>query len=100
MNPEHHQYISDSHRKILEPQYKIQGGYFFESLLTGKFLQRSHWIPVNYDTFNTKGCPHELIFFNFRYQPILPNYCDFLNDDGDDDNNIHVTPVYDVLMYN
>ena len=46
------------------PEYNLQGGYFFESLLTGKHLRWSHWNPVNttedvierYDTFNTKGC--------------------------------------------
>ena len=49
----------------LGPQYNLQGGYFFERLLTGKRLRLSHWTPVNttedvierYDTFNTKGCP-------------------------------------------
>ena len=55
----------------LGPQYNLQGGYFFVSLLTGKRLRRSHWTPVNmsedvierYDTFNTKGCPEDLIFW-------------------------------------
>ena len=31
----------------LGPQYNLQGGYFFESLLKGKRLRRSHWTPVN-----------------------------------------------------
>ena len=31
----------------LVPKYNLQGGYFFESLLTGKCIQRSHWTPVN-----------------------------------------------------
>ena len=26
----------------LGPQYNLQGGYFFESLLTGKRIRRSH----------------------------------------------------------
>ena len=48
----------------LGPEYTLQGGYFYESLLTGKRLRRSHWTPFNmtedvieqYDTFNTKVC--------------------------------------------
>ena len=55
----------------LGPQYNLHGGYFFESLLTGKRLLRSHWTPVNmtedvierYDTFNTKGCPKNPYFW-------------------------------------
>ena len=31
----------------LGPQYNLQGGDFFKSLLTGKLLPRSHWTPVN-----------------------------------------------------
>ena len=31
----------------LGPQYNLQGSYFFESLLTGKRLRRSHWTLVN-----------------------------------------------------
>ena len=31
----------------LGPQYNLQGGYCFESLITGKHLWRSHWTPVN-----------------------------------------------------
>ena len=30
----------------LGPQYNLQGGYFFEVLLTGKHLRRSHWNSV------------------------------------------------------
>ena len=49
----------------LGPQYNLQGGYFFESLLTYKRHRRSHWNPANMnedviercDKFNTKGCP-------------------------------------------
>ena len=29
------------------PQYNLQGGYLFESLLTVKYLWHSHWNPVN-----------------------------------------------------
>ena len=58
----------------LGPQYNLQGGYFFESLLTGKHLWWSHWTPVNmtedvieqYDTFNVKGFPEDLIFGDFN----------------------------------
>ena len=32
---------------ILGPQYNLQGGYFYESLLTGKRFRRSHSTPVN-----------------------------------------------------
>ena len=54
----------------LGPKNNLQGGYFFEMILTGKRLRRSHWTPVNmtediierYNTFNTKGCPEDLIF--------------------------------------
>ena len=61
----------------LGPQYNLQGGNVFESLITGKRLWRSHWTPVNmnedfielYDTFNTKGFPEDLIFGYFNDQP-------------------------------
>ena len=33
-----------------------------------------------YDTFNTKGCPEELIFGDFNYQPIPSTYSDLTND--------------------
>ena len=61
---------------------------FFESLLTGKRLRRSHWTPVNiteyvieqYDTFNTKDCPEDLIFGDFNNKPIPSIYSDLTND--------------------
>ena len=72
----------------LGSQYNLQGGYFFESLLTDKRLRRSHWTPVNmtedvierYDTFNTKGCPEDLVFGDFNDQPIPSTYSDLTND--------------------
>ena len=33
-----------------------------------------------YDMFNTKGCPEELIFGEFKYQPIPSTYSDLTND--------------------
>ena len=71
----------------LGPQYNLQGGYFFESLLTGKRIWRSHWILVDmtedvmeqYDTFNTKGCPEDLIFGDFNDQTIPSTYSDITN---------------------
>ena len=33
-----------------------------------------------YDTFNTKGCPEDLIFVEFNDQPIPSTYCDLTND--------------------
>ena len=80
----------------LGPQYNLQGGYFFESLLTGKRLRRSHWNPVNttedvierYDTFNTKGCPEDLIFGDFNDQPIPSTYSDLTNDYDDNGTQI------------
>ena len=80
----------------LGPQYNLQGGYFFESLLTGKRLRRSHWTPVNmtedvieiYDTFNTKGCPEDLIFCDFNDQPIPSTYSDLTNDYDNDGTQI------------
>ena len=61
----------------LGPQYNLQGGYFFESLITGKRLRRSHWNPIKmtedfiecYYTFNTKGFTEDLIFGDFHDQP-------------------------------
>ena len=72
----------------LGPQYNFQGGYFFESLLTGKLLRRSLWTPVNitedvieqYDTLNTEGFPEGLIFGDFNDQPIPSTYSDLTND--------------------
>ena len=80
----------------LGPQYNFQGGYFFESLLTGKRLRRSRWTPVNmtedgielYDTFNTKVCPEDLIFGNFNDQPIPFTYSDITNDYNYNDTQI------------
>ena len=86
---------------VLGPQYNLRGGYFSESLLTGKLFRRSHWTPVDiteyviefYDTFNTKGFTYELLLGNFHCQPIPPDYYDFLNDNGYNDNNTPITPV-------
>ena len=72
----------------LGPQYNLQGGYFFESLLTGKRLRRSRWTPVNmtedvierYDTFNTKSYPENLIFCYFNDKPTPSNDSDLTND--------------------
>ena len=72
----------------LGPQYNLQGGYFFDNLPTGERLRRSHWTPVNmpddviekYETFNTKGCPEELIYGEFNDQPIPSTYSDLTND--------------------
>ena len=77
-------------------------------LLTGKRLQRSHWNTVNinedviefYDTVNTKGCPDELVFGNFNEKNIPFDYYNLLNDENDDDNNIHDTTVDNDLLYN
>ena len=46
-----------------------------------------------YDTFNTKLCPDELIFGNFIEQPITPEYYNSLNYDNEDVNNAPDTPV-------
>ena len=51
-----------------------------------------------YDTFNTKGCPDELIFDEFNDQSIPSNYCNFLNDDYDSVNHFTRNPVYDALL--
>ena len=81
----------------LGPQYNLQGGYFFDILLTGKRLWRSPWTPVNmtdyfierYATFNTKGCPEDLIFLNFNDQPIPSTYYDITNDYDDEGTQIN-----------
>ena len=78
----------------LGPQYNLQGGYFFESLLTGKRLLPSYLTLINmteyfierYDNFNTKGCPRDLIFGYFNDQPI-PSIYSYLTNDYDDDGN-------------
>ena len=76
---------------------------FFEGLLTGKCLRRSHLTPVNmtedfiegYDTFNSKGCPEDLIFGDFNDQPIPSTYYNITNDyDGNG------TQIYAALPYN
>ena len=80
----------------LGPHYILQGGYFFEILLTGKHLQRSHWTPVNmtedvverYDTFNTKSFPVDLIFGDFNEQYIPSTYSHLINDDDGDGTQI------------
>ena len=80
----------------LGPQYNLQVGYFFESLLTGKRLRRSHCTLVNttedvieqYDTFNTKGCPEDLIFGDFNDQLIPSPYSDLTNDYDEDGTQI------------
>ena len=41
-----------------------------------------------YDTFNTKGCPEDLIFGYFNDQSIPSNYSDLKNDDDDDGTQI------------
>ena len=86
---------------VLGPQYNLQGGYFFEILLTGKRLMRSHWTPVNmtedvierYGNFNPKGCPKDLIFGGFNNQPIPSTYSDFTNDYDDYDTPIDASLV-------
>ena len=50
-----------------------------------------------YDTFNTKGCPNELIFGDFNDKPIPSDYYNFLKDDNDDGNNVPVNPVENSL---
>ena len=73
-------------------QYNLQGGNFFEILITGKRLRRSHCTPVNmtedvierYDMFNAKGCPEDLIFGDFIDQTIPSTYSDLPNDYDDD----------------
>ena len=41
-----------------------------------------------YDIFNTKGCPEDLIFGYFNDQSIPSNYSDLKNDDDDDGTQI------------
>ena len=53
-----------------------------------------------YYNFNKKGCPDELIFGNFNYQPIPSGDYNFLSDDYDDGNNIPGAPVDDDLPDN
>ena len=71
----------------LGPQYNNQGGYFIDIPLIEKFLQWSHWKPYNmtegvieqYDNFNTKRCPEDLVFGDFDNQTIPSTYSDFIN---------------------
>ena len=53
-----------------------------------------------YDTFNTKGCPDELILGNFNDQSIPYDYYNLLNYDDDNGNNIPGTLVENALPYN
>ena len=51
-----------------------------------------------YDTLNAKWCPNELLFGNFRYQPITPVYYYLLNDIYDGHNNTPGNPIDDVFL--
>ena len=53
-----------------------------------------------YETFNTKGCPDEIILVNLNDQPIPSKYYNILNDDDDNGNNIPGTPVENSLTEN
>ena len=74
MNPETRLLPTGLSAISLGPQYNLQGGHFFEILLTGKRPRRSHWTPVNmtediieqYDTVTTKGYPEEILFGDFN----------------------------------
>ena len=44
-----------------------------------------------YDTFNTKGCPEDLIFGDFNDQPIPSTYSDLTNDYDYDGTQIDAT---------
>ena len=80
----------------LGPQYNRQVGYFFETLLTGERLRRSHWTPVNmtedviewYDTFNTNFFPEDLIFGELNDQTIPSTYSDITNEYDNDGTKI------------
>ena len=58
------------------------------------------YMTEKYDTFNTKGCPNELIFGDFIDPPIPSEYYNLLNNDDYDGNNIPGTPVDDSLLNN
>ena len=87
----------------LVTQYNLQGGYFFASLPTVKRFRRSYYTPVNrteysieqYNMFNTKGCPDDLIFGDFNNEPIPSTYSDIKN--YYDDNG---TQIYTALPDN
>ena len=59
-------------------------------------------VVEQYDTFNNKGCPDEIIFGNFNEQPIPYNYYNLHNDDDDDDdgNIVSGNPIDNVLPDN
>ena len=86
----------------LGPQYNLQGGYFFDILITVKRLRWSHWTPVNmtedvierYDVFNTKGCPEDLTFGDFNDQTMPSTYSDLKNDYDGDGNQINAALKY------
>ena len=46
-----------------------------------------------YTTFNIKGCQYELIFGDFKDQPVASDYYNPLNNEDDDGNNIPGIPV-------
>ena len=47
-----------------------------------------------YDTFNTKGCPEDLIFGDFNDQPIPSTYSDLTNYYDDDGTQIDASLTY------
>ena len=49
--------------------------------MTDDFIER-------YDTFNTKGCPEDLVFGDFNDRPIPSTYSDLTNDYAEDGNQI------------
>ena len=53
-----------------------------------------------YDTFNTKGCPDELIFGDFNDQPIPSDNYNLIKDENDNSNNVSGPPVDDALPEN
>ena len=77
---------------VLGPQYKLQGRFLFESLLTGIHLWLSHCTPVNmtedvieqYNIFNTKGFLEDRISGNLNNQSIPSTYCFLINDYDND----------------
>ena len=52
----------------------------------------TEYVTEQYDTFNTKGCPEDLIFGGFTNQPILSTYYDLKNDYDDDGTTIDYFP--------
>ena len=51
-----------------------------------------------HDTFNTKGCPEELIFGDFNDQPIPSTYSDLTNDYEDDGTQIDADLMYNKVV--